>query len=78
MRFGDLTYKEIAEKAKSGWMVIVPTGYTEQQGLHLPVDLDTWFAETLCLARIFHTLRRETAEIAADQGLTKVRRVTTC
>ena len=30
------------------------------------------------LARIFHTLRRETAEVAADQGLTKVRRMTVC
>ena len=30
------------------------------------------------LARIFHTLRCETAEVAADQGLTKVRRMTVC
>ena len=28
------------------------------------------------LGRMFHTLRSETAEVVADQGLTKVRRVT--
>ena len=28
-------------------MAVVPTGCTEQQGPHLPVDNDTWFAEAL-------------------------------
>ena len=50
MRFGDLTYREIRERAEAGWMAVVPTGCTEQQGLHLPVDFDTWFAEIVCLA----------------------------
>jgi creatinine amidohydrolase len=50
MRFGDLTFEEIAERASAGWLVIVPTGCTEQQGSHLPVDFDTWFAETVCVA----------------------------
>jgi creatinine amidohydrolase len=50
MRFGDLTYQEIRERAETGWLAVVPTGCTEQQGPHLPVDFDTWFAETLCLA----------------------------
>jgi len=31
-------------------MAVVPTGCTEQQGPHLPVDFDTWFVETVCLA----------------------------
>ena len=50
VRYGDLTYLEIQQKADEGWLVVVPTGCTEQQGPHLPVDFDTWFAETLILA----------------------------
>lgn len=47
MRYGDLTYEEIREKSAAGWLALVPTGCTEQQGPHLPVDFDTWFAETI-------------------------------
>jgi len=50
MRYGDMTYEEINERAQQGWLAIVPTGCTEQQGPHLPVDFDTWFAEQVCLA----------------------------
>ncbi|MEW6404483.1 MAG: creatininase family protein [Chloroflexota bacterium] len=50
MRFGELTFREIRERADSGWLAVVPTGCTEQQGPHLPVDFDTWFVETVCLA----------------------------
>jgi creatinine amidohydrolase len=50
MKFGDLTYEEIRDCAKKGWLAIVPTGCTEQQGSHLPVDFDTWFAEKVCVA----------------------------
>ena len=50
MRYGDLTYEQIRDCASEGWLAIVPTGCTEQQGPHLPVDFDTWFAETLCIA----------------------------
>jgi creatinine amidohydrolase len=50
MRYGDLTYEQIRDCASAGWLVIVPTGCTEQQGPHLPVDFDTWFAEKLCVA----------------------------
>jgi creatinine amidohydrolase len=50
MRYGDLTYLEIRECAHKGWLVIVPTGCTEQQGPHLPVDYDTWLAEQVSLA----------------------------
>jgi creatinine amidohydrolase len=49
MRFGDLTYEEIRDCAGQGWLTVVPTGCTEQQGPHLPVDLDTWFAGQVCL-----------------------------
>jgi len=50
MKYGDLTYQEIAERIAAGWLALVPTGCTEQQGPHLPVDFDSWFAETLLLA----------------------------
>ncbi|MFP3854274.1 MAG: creatininase family protein [Anaerolineales bacterium] len=50
MKFGDLTYLEIKEAAEADWMVVIPTGCTEQQGPHLPVDFDTWLAETVCAA----------------------------
>lgn len=50
MRFGDLTYLEIKECAEAGWLVIIPTGCTEQQGPHLPVDFDTWVVETILVA----------------------------
>ena len=48
MEFGKLTYTEIKGAAQSNWIIIIPTGCTEQQGLHLPVDFDTWFVEKLC------------------------------
>jgi creatinine amidohydrolase len=49
-RFGDLTYREIRECAQQGWLVVILTGCTEQQGPHLPVDFDTWFAENLMVS----------------------------
>ena len=50
MRFGDLTYEEIRDRASKDCLAIIPTGCTEQQALHLPVDFDTWFVEHLCNA----------------------------
>jgi len=47
MRFGNLTYIEIKEKVKENYVLFIPTGCTEQQGPHLTVDFDTWFAEEL-------------------------------
>ena len=49
-RFGDFTSQEISKCAQQGWLAVIPTGCTEQQGPHLPVDFDTWFAETLMVA----------------------------
>ena len=54
VRFADLTYLEIRERAAAGSLAVVPTGCTEQQGPHLPVDLDTWLAETICCAAAEH------------------------
>ena len=50
VRFGDCTFLEIRQRAQAGWLAVVPTGCTEQQGPHLPVDFDTWFAEAVTLA----------------------------
>jgi creatinine amidohydrolase len=50
MQFGNCTYEEIRDYAGHGWSAIIPTGCTEQQGPHLPVDFDTWFAEQVCLS----------------------------
>jgi creatinine amidohydrolase len=58
VRFGDLTYEEISELATAGAIAVVPTGCTEQQGPHLTVDFDTWFAESLMV---------EAAERIADE-----------
>ncbi len=48
MKFGDLTYEEIKVCADGGALAVVPTGCTEQQGPHLTVDWDTWFAQAIC------------------------------
>jgi creatinine amidohydrolase len=47
MRYGELTYSEIRERAEEGWLAVIPLGSIEQQGPHLPVDFDTWFVQTL-------------------------------
>jgi creatinine amidohydrolase len=47
MRFSELTYREVALAAERGAVALVPFGCTEQQGPHLAVGFDTWFAETL-------------------------------
>ncbi len=57
MRFGDLTFQEIREWANRRCLAILPTGCTEQQGPHLPVDFDTWFVERLCQAASEMALR---------------------
>src|SRR5258707_4497956 len=50
MRFGECTYQEVAAFARAGAVAMVPLGCTEQQGPHLPVDFDSWFAEALVAA----------------------------
>lgn len=54
MRFGNCTYQEIAALARDGAVAAVALGCTEQQGPHLPVDFDSWFAEALVLAAADH------------------------
>ena len=50
VRFVDLTYEEVRERAMAGALAVVPTGCTEQQGPHLPVGFDTWFVEAVAVA----------------------------
>ena len=38
---GDLAWPEAAERARSGAMLAVPIGSTEQHGPHLPLSTDT-------------------------------------
>ncbi len=47
MLYEDLTYEEIRNLADQGSLAILPTGCTEQQGPHLPVGFDTWFAKAI-------------------------------
>jgi creatinine amidohydrolase len=47
VRFVDLTYPEIAARARAGALAVVPMGCTEQQGPQLGVGFDTWFADEL-------------------------------
>ena len=56
-KFTDYTYLEIKDFVDAGCLAIVPTGCTEQQGPHLPIDFDTWFAETVALAAAKYTAR---------------------
>jgi len=58
MRFGDLTYIEIRELSEAGCVAVLPTGCIQQQGLHLPVDLNTWLSETLCVAASRRALKK--------------------
>jgi creatinine amidohydrolase len=50
MRYDSLTYLEIKAKSQKEWLVILPTGCTEQQGPHLPVGFDTWLVENITFA----------------------------
>jgi creatinine amidohydrolase len=50
MKFSDLTYHEIKGLIQKSALAVLPTGCTEQQGLHLPVDFDTWLAERISIA----------------------------
>ncbi|HEX8683175.1 MAG TPA: creatininase family protein [Ardenticatenaceae bacterium] len=61
-RFGALTYLDIRDRATQGWLAVVPTGCTEQQGPHLPVDFDTWFSEELMLAAAERAAREHNAQ----------------
>ncbi|WP_342423054.1 creatininase family protein [Paenibacillus sp. FSL E2-0178] len=49
VEYGKLTFLEIKQKAAEGYMAIIPTGCTEQQGPHATVDFDIWLATELSI-----------------------------
>jgi len=51
VRYGDLSYQGIRHLTRDDTVAVLPLGCTEQQGPHLPVDFDTWFADTQTIAR---------------------------
>jgi creatinine amidohydrolase len=48
-RYNRLTWEEMNEAIVMGKVVILPTGSTEQHGPHLPLDVDTFLCEEVCL-----------------------------
>ncbi len=48
-RYNRLTWQEMNEAIAMEKLVILPTGSTEQHGPHLPLDVDLFLVETVCL-----------------------------
>ena len=48
-RYNRLTWPEINEAVASQKLVILPTGSTEQHGPHMPLDVDVFLVESVCL-----------------------------
>jgi creatinine amidohydrolase len=48
-RYNRLTWPEMNEAIASQKLVILPTGSTEQHGRHLPLDVDQFLCESVCL-----------------------------
>lgn len=48
-RYNRLTWPEINEAVAAQKLVILPTGSTEQHGRHLPLDVDVFLCESVCL-----------------------------
>jgi creatinine amidohydrolase len=48
-RYNRLTWPEMNEAIAMQKVVILPTGSTEQHGPHLPLDVDAFLAESVCL-----------------------------
>ncbi len=48
-RYNRLTWPEMNEAIAMQKVVILPTGSTEQHGRHLPLDVDVFLAESVCL-----------------------------
>ncbi len=48
-RYNRLTWPEMNEAIAAQKVVILPTGSTEQHGPHLPLDVDVFLAESVCL-----------------------------
>ena len=48
-RYNRLTWAEMNDAIAAEQVVILPTGSTEQHGRHLPLDVDVFLAESVCL-----------------------------
>ena len=48
-RYNRLTWPELRDAVEEQPVVILPTGSTEQHGHHLPLDVDLFLAESVCL-----------------------------
>ncbi len=48
-RYNRLTWPEINEAIALQKLIILPTGSTEQHGHHLPLDVDVFLCESVCL-----------------------------
>src|SRR6476659_9519906 len=48
-RYNRLTWPEINDAIAAQKLVILPTASTEQHGKHLPIDVDTFLCESVCL-----------------------------
>ena len=48
-RYHRLTWEEMNEAIAAQKVVVLPTGSTEQHGPHLPLDVDAFLAESVCL-----------------------------
>lgn len=48
-RYNRLTWPEMNDAIEMQKVVILPTGSTEQHGHHLPLDVDVFLAESVCL-----------------------------
>ena len=48
-RYNRLTWEEMNEAIAAQKVVVLPTGSTEQHGPHLPLDVDTFLVESVCL-----------------------------
>jgi creatinine amidohydrolase len=48
-RYNRLTWPEMNEAIAAQKLVILPTGSTEQHGPHLPLDVDLFLCESVCL-----------------------------
>jgi len=59
-RYNRLTWAEMNDAIAAQKLVILPTASTEQHGRHLPLDVDTFLCESVCL---------EIGRRAADQVL---------
>jgi creatinine amidohydrolase len=48
-RYNRLTWAEMNDAIAMNKVILLPTGSTEQHGRHLPLDVDLFLAESVCL-----------------------------